>query len=74
MGNIFKRAASNIGNEGDGGAGRAGDVQKQQQENKPKPPPPTIFYNPQQRKQRAADAYDSTMGQSRFQSTAPRHF
>ena len=74
MGNVLKRGAEGIKDMGAGGAGRAAAVQKDQQSRKPQPPPDPIYYNPQQKKQKDADAYDSTIGQSRFQGTAPRHF
>lgn len=74
MGALVSRGAKGISDMGAGGAGRAAAVQKAEQENKPTPPPPPIFYNPYQRKQKDADTYDSTLGESRFQGTAPRHF
>jgi len=74
MGNVLKRGAEGIKDMGSGGAGRADAVKKDQQAQKPKPPPDPIFYSGYVKKQKDADAYDSTIGQSRFQGTAPRHF
>ena len=66
--------ASNIKKMGGGGCGAACAAAKAQQDNKPKPAPDPIYFNPYVKKQKDADAYDSTIGQSRFQGTAPRHF
>lgn len=74
MGNVFKKGAEGIKDMGSGGAGRAADVQKDQQSRLPKPPPDPIFYSGYVKKQKDADAYDSKIGESRFQGTAPRHF
>ena len=37
-------------------------------------PADPVYYNNYQKKQKDADTYDSTLGISRFQGTAPRHF
>ena len=74
MGALVSRGAEGIKDMGDGGAGRAGDVQKDQESRKPPPPPPTVYFNPEKRTQVARDAYDSSLQQSRFQFQSPEHF
>ena len=74
MGALVSRGAQGIKDMGDGGAGRAGAVQKDQQSRKPPPPPPTVYFNPEKRAQVAKDAYDSSLQQSRFQFQSPEHF